>query len=502
MSTILLLLFLLFQIHSNLFAQQPWSPIHSDKLYSFKKIEEIRLEYITIGGFWNNSDFNPIVQNIKIKQESVIGIDTVLYFEKKIKPTGITATCDNRIGYSWNFDAHSFLGEKIIISSNGDFLFQGTDTLLLKPQASLNDFWYFNDIITATVIDIKADTIWNTPDSIKTILLSNSDTIRLSLNFGLLQFPDPDSTGLYCTLLGLQKENNTWGLRTPDFWDAYEFNVGDVLMYQCEESAFQGCVGSNFHKIRIIQKTILSNGFTYDYIKLWGAGDYHSCISNCYTAFPNSGTVTFLNDNVGYYGFHPNEFGFTKDSTTSPFFSESNFLCFTSLNADSQIVKHLIVNDHSCIQTDSTFFTNYLGYYRYEPMLGFTDFGYSGFENAFLTNLIGYIKNGDTVGTILPDGSLYHMNTNRIEKNVHNFVAWVENPANIPQIHLKLREIPIETIEISLYNSNGIKILVQNLFSEESEFRIDVPNIPSGIYVLRLRKQSGSEQYLKWILQY
>jgi hypothetical protein len=115
--------------------------------------------------------------------------------------------------YTWNYPyiglAGNILGDSIVKHSDGVYEFRFRpfadfsylqQTSVIHAKAELGDSWTFEPGVTATVVAKTDTTIWGSPDSIKTLLLSDATSIRISKRFGLLFFKNQ-------TLVGLEGEN-------------------------------------------------------------------------------------------------------------------------------------------------------------------------------------------------------------------------------------------------------------------------------------------------------
>ena len=139
----------------------------------------------------------------------------------------------------------SLLGNRVIAKSDGRFCFfnSSDDSVWINTRAGLNDSWVFyssagGSTITATVSDIRLDTVMGMADSVKLISLSGSSrgsvqSIRLSKHYGLCLMPDvymvPALSSLY-TLAG--KTSPEAGFQQCTRWqDVFNFSPGDEFHY-------------------------------------------------------------------------------------------------------------------------------------------------------------------------------------------------------------------------------------------------------------------------------
>jgi len=177
---------------------QQWRPLTSNEKFNFR---------IDTASFISNSIW---VDSVKIQNG-----DSVFYLNR------VVTQCDTCSNPNWRLCNQSqFLQKKMIQNSGGLYIFQEPGKYCLKNLALLNESWLFDSTsnITALVVNKSHEMIFNVYDSIKTILLSNGDTIRLSKNHGILEFPDFNLDQSY-HLEGIEGRNI--GIVIPKFADFF-----------------------------------------------------------------------------------------------------------------------------------------------------------------------------------------------------------------------------------------------------------------------------------------
>jgi Secretion system C-terminal sorting domain len=94
---------------------------------------------------------------------------------------------------------------------------------LIYTHAEVGQSWIFRDTLRARVLSKTAALNFGRADSVKTILIGKSDTLRLSKHFGLLQWKNESLAGWQNTQVGQQLPNgHTW----------YGWQAGDVFEYR------------------------------------------------------------------------------------------------------------------------------------------------------------------------------------------------------------------------------------------------------------------------------
>lgn len=174
-------------------------------------------------------------------------------------------------------DQPQFLQRKIKKLSSGKVMLYDTTSMVIIPNCNLGQTWIFDSLnsITATCSSLTTKNIFSLLDSIKIITLSTSDSIILSKSFGLIQFPLPYSKNKYFRMVGVEKsgfyeQNSLYGVKVPNFWDFYNFNVGDEFYTTSNKCDNMGSpifsplsVSVSNYKIKVLNKQLNSNSITY-----------------------------------------------------------------------------------------------------------------------------------------------------------------------------------------------------------------------------------------------
>lgn len=165
--------------------------------------------------------------------------DTILFLNKILKecPQCADSTDPGWILGYYLLNQASHLLSEIRLNANSTYkLVDDSIRLHILPLANLNETWIFDSLnnITAEIIAATDSVIFNTIDSIKVIKLSNSDTIILSKNFGIVKFP-LGTNNQHVNLFGIEERG--LGYITPYFVDFFNFNIGDVFEYKIESGA-------------------------------------------------------------------------------------------------------------------------------------------------------------------------------------------------------------------------------------------------------------------------
>jgi hypothetical protein len=157
----------------------------------------------------------------------------------------------------------SIPGKEIINIGNGDFILNPGNRLI-KTKSNVNDTWIYNSITgdTAKVISIEFSNYIATYDFLKTIYLSSGDTIVISQNHGLIQFPI--GNGAYYHSEGVQ--GTGVGYTFPSFEDVfYGYQVGDAFQLNYGSSGMGPPIYGEFAKRKFTITGIDSSNSGFNY---------------------------------------------------------------------------------------------------------------------------------------------------------------------------------------------------------------------------------------------
>ena len=241
-------LFLFLFIISSLSAfSQNWSIINSNERYHYKTRE---------------SDF--YTNTIQVDSIFYDGTDSVFYLNTICKPCDTCAILGTYIAYQ-----EQCFNKIVRKMSNGNYVFYLPDTFYINANDAIGDTWIYrinaSDTIFASISNIDSASVLGIPDSVKSILLSNNDTLLLSKNYGMLQMLELSDTQTF-QLIGLQTQHI--GFTLPTWREIYDFNVGDSFYYY-SAYAISGEPDNpeSYHrhdKIYILSKVETDSSINYD----------------------------------------------------------------------------------------------------------------------------------------------------------------------------------------------------------------------------------------------
>ena len=187
---------------------QPWSPLKLHEKFNF-----------SINGV------NFITNTVWTDSARAQGADSVFYLNR------IVTNCDTCPVMFKLSNQPGILRSFMVRKPGGVYNFRNPGSAVIKTLAKAGDTWLYDSLanIQAQVVAIDAEAVFGINDSVKEILLSNGQSIRLSKNFGLLQFPSSGQAGYTSLLEGIEGRN--LGQQVPKFREIYNFNTGDIFQY-------------------------------------------------------------------------------------------------------------------------------------------------------------------------------------------------------------------------------------------------------------------------------
>lgn len=451
---------------------------------------------------------------ISIDSVKIQGTDSILYPNKMVQSN--TEGCFSVFKSSW-------LAAKIIIKENGENLFfnKFNDTLLIKTKALLNASWACFSLadstkIIATVINVDTLSFLGLTDSVKTISFQafnntmdeielgiNNVKFLLSKNYGLIkvsnlhEFPLTQFYSALCNyeesamaydLIGLS--NPQVGIKNLKWFEVYDYQVGDEFhIYD-----MKGFVNNKTH----IHKYIFKYLERIDY----GLDSIVYTVDREYTYdFIQSDTTTFsyIHDTVSEV-ILPN--ALFDEEPLSPYL-------YASENSELQLKQYHLSNDGNS-KFDNGYCENFANEFHEDT----TFCAFQIVKSINSSNLIGEQMYRKSFGgpfyddlEIYPDDFLVQKRALKYYKRIgvesgepfdlnsnifsplaqESGFTLYPNPAN-DFVYIKTPGRPLgqsEVISVELFDIYG-KILFKELFEVESEIKMDLSVLQSGVYFVRV----------------
>jgi hypothetical protein len=442
------------------------------------------------------------------------GADTILFLNRIMCDTCVTIIggpnpCDTCYAAK---NRPQFFQRQVSVSPNGIVNFLDTGNVVLNTLANLNDSWVFDSTwnVSATVISLGMDSVFGNFDSVKTILLSSGDTIILSQNFGVLQFPKGYGQNSYYRLVGIEGRN--LGEQVPKFSDFFNFDIGDMFEYHDIGYFVYGCQGiiSDYQGCNIIRKYLVVNknisGDTISYQIQGNRIQYCFALGmpwirdTCIDLINETDTYIDSSDhfcNKFNREFLPLDYNLSADtfiffkiydalrmrndmhSVTTKSFGAQNIGTPTEYYYDT------LLSQASDTLTNAYFGGAYCAYSgTYRVGLGLTDYARGAcFEGSYESHLMAYRKGNDTVGIFTTD-SVFTVGLSQLDHKEQIIIS--PNPSD----NLVRISFPINNeAEVFLIDIQG-KILITASINDSS-IELNVSHIESGIYFITIKSSDG-----------
>jgi hypothetical protein len=450
---------------------QNWNLINPDFRYNYSKNDESIIS-ITI---W--------IDSLSLNESS----DTVYHLNRIVMDCD---TCESLFLYNGPsrfafYNQPNFLQREVIVTDT-TYWFVSPNSFVFYPKEKVSYNWIYDSInyITANIISANDSIVFGTIDSVKTIQLSNQDTIIISKEFGILQFDDINDNRYF--LVGI---DNLFGDSVPDFFEFYNFSVGDIFEYTGRYYSVGYGRYTYREKVYIISKTIYKDSVIYDvHIKYYEFDDYgkdypfYEPYKNSYDSIwifkystnhhanrYNNELIPFLDISYNWHSFPP-----FADYTYSKFYYDLENR-FTKSIGSYENCDFMSIYDTSqhILERRCDYFDAYE--IIYTVGLGTVYYDHTGFEWTDRRELVAYVKDNDTTGTITEDEFF----TNIDNKSYLNSVIFYPNPA-IDKIFVKTENEQIVD-EIKIIGLDG-QIYKASTYSNE----ISIKELKPNLYIIEI----------------
>jgi hypothetical protein len=208
--------------------------------------------------------------------------------------------------------------QRRIVFANDQYRLSDTGNYVLPRFSSAGSSWMFNASrnITAQHTSSSLKTCFSVTDSVKTILLSTSDTILISKQFGIIKYPAKFGQQVYYKLRGIENDtiydvNALYGEKVPNYYDFFKLKPGVIHYYSATSSA-AGFI-NQCYSYYYARKTITSSSITGTVAYNSYVEDRKGCAGNCLgglggfcwisnpSTFPSLPVNTYTNNNVATY---------------------------------------------------------------------------------------------------------------------------------------------------------------------------------------------------------
>lgn len=461
---------------------------------------------------YQHSDSSYITHTIWVESTSPSAWDTIYHLNRIVRqlPEDPGKVLRNQ---------PQFLKKYMTRQNEESFMFydpEENSLFMILPYAGLGEDWIFNPAgpVIALVESIVVTDVLGVDDSVRIIALSDGNEVQVSKSFGIIKFPDFDNGGYY-ELAGVQ--GTEYGESVPCFQEIFDFEVGDVFQYE-EDAGDPFGSGMITRKITIESKQILPNSYIY------GISGIYYCIymdaggGGGITSYTYSDDLIF-NDSANHpANLFTNQLYLLSDSWSG--YGTDRVFAKTRIFTDTiygKICKNFgpreedYNNDLEDIYYELSTTSDTLYKIPYPSIIGdpcgLMGHGYGNnigqtysssgcFEYWDIRELSGFVKNGDTTGTITPD-SLLLVEIVEAESRPGNFQVF-PNPAHSVLNVNRPDWAKGISVRFEIHTLQGTTALGINLTSRENPVRVS--HLPSGFYLYSIRAEDRLVQFGKLVV--
>lgn len=405
----------------------------------------------------------------------------------------------------------------------GAYRFSGKHDFQVKPYKALDSSWLFRtdadqpgvDSITARIDSTYEVNLFGSTDSVKQIRLSDGRTIQLTKQHGILAFPGFEADVRY-KLKGVRSDTSKG--KTFAFRSTYDFEPGDVFHYRITD----GSKGDNIYlgsekQIRILDKMLGDTTLTY---RVAIATLEKSRVSASDTLFALRRDTTTWHfrprqelpyDPKGAPAIHDKAHVHPREAVGGATLKDEdpipgqNFFyyygCRFSRDAQNRLTKTIggykpfndsvpkylkqMASDSGAAGLGFYQVKKYVdGYYKkqFKRGLGLTDFYInSDLRESYRIQMTGYVKAGDTVGTVYSDLEAREGRTGRTEHNaprLHLYPNPVHHSLTIANLSAA------QPAKLRLFNQMGQVVQTQTTRGTQTQLNVD--ELEPGLYILKI----------------
>lgn len=450
--------------------------------WSFLSIFGQNWEPVTLNNTYNYTYLgspNDFAISIWVDSVDIINGDSIYYLNT------IGSECEACYGFNNSLEINKahFLQKTVIKKDSGIYILNDPMEFIIRTLADSNEAWIFDSIYndTATINSVYEDTVFGIADSVKLIHISNGIDILLSKSFGIIYTEDYTGSAGEYNLTGIEGMNV--GEATPGFWNYFNYNVGDIFQGYGGCGDPGGCY-KDYYKYTVIEKdssfdTILYLFDRIGYIKneLSGYQQYYTSIDTIIfvNSFSNAENGKYAN--VVRSGCNcRNMFVYGYDWDNNNFYQMNNDTAYSFIDPYSYFSDIKKVNGlYFDINTTPNVLSMdeiYLFSYNLKNGIGCTYFRISGFEFGCDGDIIAYVINGDTTGTISPDFIYTGIEKYPPKKEIQIYPNPTHDFLNITGNNIR---------NVIISDISG-----KNLYTGEYRKKLNVSFLPEGVYILTI----------------
>jgi hypothetical protein len=477
---------ILLLVAANLFGQN-WRPITLGETHHFR------------------SDTAQHFPDRSIRVDSMAGgtVDSVYFLTRYLELLSFDTAAMNQPG---------FCQHRLHIRPNGWYQLEGPGNLALHATASLNANWLIDSIqgLSATVEAIWQGTVLGQTDSLKRLRLTGGDSLILSKNHGIVEWPAALGSGHF-QLVGLQEQQ--LGERYPTFDEWFPYQVGQQFFWESYYNIFDGSsnIFCGHYKMLVDNVVHDSNGVLVTFSGMYEHGAQFNNNPIYWSPVYTFNSYTFSLRKTGNTAFaHLHKEAWTQPDSILVYLPTDLMefwwvdLCpqYMAQNAQALSFNHVLRTEISradtalilnigettpaqsgCFEPDSS--GNAISFmwdqcaYRVRSGLGLEHIQFLGIDETGWSDLVGYITlTGDTIGNVWRSWFL-----TGVAETADLNVQLSPNPTTDRTV---LHWPSDESWTLELMDAKGNVLRHEDGLGKM--FELDVVELPAGIYLLRLQQ--------------
>ena len=437
----------------------------------------------------NNASPLPDV-SIRVASKNIVANDTILNINPIVK----------KIDDQYLVNQPSFLQKKVTLKENRSVVLSDPHEFVIFPSGGEEYYWLFDTVMqtSAFVESVKYKYLFDAPDTVKTILLSNGRRIELSKRWGLLSYPAFENAGVTYDLIGVN--NQDIGTCFPDrneyalSWeigDVFRTREGEIAVVSANDTIEESFTNKQF---KVISKVLTDTSVCYNVDGFqWEDGPDNPIYAQYRDKF-----IFSLVDApfIGHKGLGRMQDAAILD-TIRTFFNGQQYIHVVEPFFDLQcktIGKKLVSQPFQSVNNDtlvpgphqdkgliSCEYQACPGY----PTIKFSDYSYGKSLSETITKsveLIAWSTSGGSFGELIsnPFGNLDQHNPSNIYVFPNPFIRTLHIEQAAPAIYQR----------IELYNNTGLLVFSSDLTSSYSSFNLS--NLAEGMYIMKAISSKGT----------
>jgi len=342
-------------------------------------------------------------------------------------------SCNERVGFDIPkyayYNQPQFMLRSVKVSDTA-YTFSSPQKFTIFPKADSGYSWIFDTVnnITANINNTSEELVLDVQDSVKTILLSSGKTILISKNYGIVEFNSPYESKKY----NLRGIDNVIGDSVPDFFDFFNFSIGDIFEYTgyIVDNDSEDWLWKNFLEKYFIQsKTMRNDSIIYEVYMRYRYSETDGGLYNDVKFGSKELEWIFFNNSDHPTNRYANELmncsllsefklpprsnlnidrrygSLPSNYTKLKYYSDNNNLITKSIGSfDRDNYLNIINNTQYLLERQYDIdYTDFDFEYQYKLGLGEVYFGYSVYQHYGDYSLVAYAKGNDTVGVFTDD---------------------------------------------------------------------------------------------------